>query len=106
MLSEAKHPCNCWRRQIAQVLRFAQDDNFLKDDNGWEMMPLAVVVQERKNVISIELLAAFEEVEFHDEAQAGDLRTERLRHFGCGLRGAAGGEQVVDNDHALALLDR
>src|SRR5215831_16300777 len=66
---------------------------------------LLVIVQQRKHFRIGKLLAAVEEVEFDHEAHAGDLGAQRPGQLGAGIGGAAGGQQVVDNDHFLAGLD-
>src|ERR1019366_8428938 len=53
-----------------------------------------------------ELRAALEEVEFDREAEAGDLAAKLTHQLHRRLHGAAGGEQIVDDDHALSRLDR
>src|SRR5215203_3601259 len=63
-------------------------------------------MQERVDVVVRQFLAAAEEVEFDDEAVTRDVSTEFLdqpRH--CGSR-AARREHVIDDQHALAVLDR
>ena len=66
---------------------------------------LFVVVEEAEDVVLFEAVAAFEEVEFDGESQAGDISAELLDELDGGFHGAAGGEQVVDEDDALAGLD-
>ena len=63
---------------------------------------LFVVVEEAEDVVLAELGAAFEEVEFDGEADAGDFAAELADELDGGLHGAAGGEEVVDDDDALA----
>jgi len=66
---------------------------------------LFVVVEQAEDVVLLEAVAAFEEVEFDGEGEAGDFSAELLDELDGGLHGAAGGEQVVDEDDALAALD-
>src|SRR5664280_1104539 len=66
----------------------------------------ALVVQQREHVVALELVAAFESVQFDHESQSADFGAQRLRHLGGGSSGAAGGQQVVADDDALARLDR
>jgi hypothetical protein len=66
---------------------------------------LLVVVEQAEDVLFGEAFAAAEEVEFDSEGQAGDYAAELLDQLeGC-FHGAAGGEQVVDEQDALAGLD-
>src|SRR5664280_3284 len=67
---------------------------------------LLVVVEEAEDVVLGELAAALQEVEFDGEGEAGDLASKLLHELDGGLHGAAGGEQVVDDHHALAWLNR
>ena len=66
---------------------------------------LFVVVEEAEDVVVLEAVAAFEEVELDREAEAGDFSAELLDELDGRFHGAAGGEQVVDEHHALAGLD-
>ena len=66
---------------------------------------LLVVVEEAEDVVFPEAVAAFEEVEFYGEGEAGDFSTELIYELYGGFHGAAGGEEVVDEDYALAGLD-
>src|ERR1700710_625777 len=66
---------------------------------------LLVVVQEAEDVVFLEFGSAFEEVELDGEAQADNLSAELADELHGGLHGAAGGEQVVDDENALAGLD-
>jgi hypothetical protein len=66
---------------------------------------LLVVVEEAEDVVFLEAISAFEEVEFYGEGEAGDFTAELLDELYGGLHGAAGGEEVVDEDDALAGLD-
>src|ERR1700722_18801002 len=68
-------------------------------------MALLVVVEQAEDVVLLEFLAAFEEVELDSEAEAGDLSAQLADELDGGLHGASGGEEVVDDDDALAGLD-
>src|ERR1035441_8452476 len=68
--------------------------------------PLHLVVQQREHVVALELVAAFEAVQFDHKSQATDFGAQRFRHRGGGAGGAAGGQQIVADDDALARLDR
>ena len=68
-------------------------------------LSLFVIVQEAENVVLPELGSAFEEVEFDGEADAGDFAAELANELDGGLHGAAGGEEIVDDNDALAGLD-
>src|SRR5512142_1602549 len=67
--------------------------------------PLLVVMQQGEDVLALELVAALEEVEFDDEAEAADLGVELLGEVDGGVGGTAGGQQVVHDDDALPALD-
>jgi hypothetical protein len=81
-------------RLVMRLLRNQSPRNFL-----------LVVVEQAEDVVLGEFGAAFEEVELDGEGEAGDLSAELLDELDGGLHGAAGGEQVVDQDDALAGLD-
>ena len=66
---------------------------------------LLVVVEEAENVVIGEAGAALEEVELDGEGEADDFSAQLLDELDGGFHGAAGGEQVVDEDDALAGLD-
>jgi len=68
-------------------------------------LPLLVVVEQAEDVVLGEAVAAFEEVEFDGEGEAGDFSAELLDQLDGGFHGAAGGEQVVYEDDALAGCD-
>src|SRR6185437_5272504 len=70
-----------------------------------DIAELFVVVQEAEDVVLLKLFAALEEVEFDGEAQACDLAAELADQLDGGLHRAAGGEQVIDDDDALAGLN-
>ena len=69
--------------------------------NSW----LLVVVEQAEDVVLGEAFAAAEEVEFDGEGEAGDFAAELFDELDGGFHGAAGGEQVVDEQDALAGLD-
>src|SRR5579864_3834576 len=62
-------------------------------------------MDERENVVAIELFAPLQEVEFEDKAQAAHLPVEFFDQFGDGRSGPAGGEHVVDDQHILPRRD-
>jgi hypothetical protein len=62
-------------------------------------------VEEGEDVVVPEAVAAFEEVEFDSEGEAGYFSSELLDEFDGGFHGAASGEEVVDENDALAGLD-
>ena len=49
--------------------------------------------------------AAFQEIEFQDEAQAGHFSVELFHQPGDGGSGPAGGQDIVDDQHILAGRD-
>ena len=63
-------------------------------------------MQQGKDVVLLELFARMKEIQFDHKTQAGDLRAQGFSELrGCFGR-ASGGEQVIDNDDALSLLNR
>src|SRR5580693_6235617 len=58
------------------------------------LQPLFVVVEEGEDVVVPEAVAAFEEVEFDSEGEAGYFSSELLDEFDGGFHGAASGEEV------------
>ena len=66
---------------------------------------LLVVVEEAEDVVVREARASVEEVELDGESQADDFSAQLFDELDGGLHGAAGGEEVVDEDDALAGLD-
>ena len=72
---------------------------------GWREASLLVVMQEAEYVVLGKFGAAFEEVEFDGYGEADDFAAELLDELDGRVHGAAGGEQVVDDDDALAVLD-
>ena len=62
-------------------------------------------MKQAENVVFGEALAAFEEVEFDCEGEAGDFSAELLDELYGGFHGAAGSEEIVYEDDALAGLD-
>src|SRR6266702_3981820 len=63
-------------------------------------------MQQAEDVVLRELRTAFEEIELHGEAEAGDFAAKLPHQLHRRLHRPAGGEQVVDDDHALPRLDR
>ncbi len=63
---------------------------------------LFVVLDQGEDVEAGEFFAAVEEGEFDGEGEAFDFAAEFLDELGCGRGGAAGGEQVVADDDAVA----
>jgi len=62
-------------------------------------------VKKAEDVVLFESVPAFEEIELHGEGQAGNFSAQLIDEFhGC-FHGSAGGQEVVDEDHALAWLD-
>jgi hypothetical protein len=62
-------------------------------------------VQQRKDVVLFQLFARMEEIQFDHKTQAGDLRAQGFSQL-CGCFGrASSGQQVIDNDDALSLLN-
>src|SRR6185437_16035440 len=68
--------------------------------------PLFAVMQKRKHVVVAEAIPPPEEVEFDGEAEARNLAPELLDELDACFHRAAGGEQVIHQDHPLARLDR
>src|SRR5579859_1021989 len=66
---------------------------------------LFVVVQQREDLRAVKPLSSFEKVQLHHKAQAHDLRAQRFSQLHAGIRGAAGGQKVVHDHHALAWFD-
>src|ERR1022692_5288420 len=66
---------------------------------------LAGIVQQREYVVVPKLVPALQEIQFHDKAQADDVRPERGRKAGGCFRGSAGGQQIIGDDHALPFLN-
>src|SRR5205823_7337539 len=66
---------------------------------------LLVVMQERKHIVLLQLCAWVKEVELHHKSQAGDVCAKRFRQLCRGFRSAAGGQQVVHNQHALSFFN-
>jgi hypothetical protein len=62
-------------------------------------------VEKAEDVVVGEAVAAAEEVEFDGDAEGGDFAAQALDEFDGGLHGAASGEEVVDDDDALAGTD-
>jgi hypothetical protein len=62
-------------------------------------------MQQRENVVLLELLAAVKEIEFYYEGQAGDVSAKRFGQLHSRGARSAGGEQIIDDDYALAGTD-
>ena len=61
-------------------------------------------MEKAEDVEAVKAVAPLEEVELDGEGEARDVAAELLNEFHGGFHGAAGGEQVVDEDDALAAL--
>src|SRR6185312_1056242 len=62
-------------------------------------------MQQREDIVFLQLLAAFEKIEFYYEGQTGDISAERLRELhGC-RAGPARSEQIIDDDYSLSAAD-
>lgn len=57
------------------------------------------------DVVAHELVAALQEIEFHDEAEAGDGAAHAGDELGNSGGGSTGREDVVDDENTLALFD-
>src|SRR6476646_3045515 len=66
---------------------------------------LFIILNQREHIESGELRAAVEERKFDGEGGAFDFPAQFFDELCGGERGAAGGEKVVANQHALAGLD-
>src|ERR687898_1181039 len=64
------------------------------------------VRDQRLHVVAGELVAAVQEGELDHEEEADDLAAELLDELRLRLRGAAGGEHVVVDDHPSSRRDR
>src|SRR5437899_11099350 len=62
-------------------------------------------MQERKNVVLLQLCARVKEVELHHKSKAGDLAAKRFSQLCRSFRSAASGQQVIHNKHALSFFD-
>jgi two-component system, OmpR family, KDP operon response regulator KdpE len=67
---------------------------------------LFVVVQQAEDVVFLEAVAALQKVQLDGKGQPGNLAAQLLHQLHGGLHGAAGGQQVVHQHHALAGLNR
>ena len=65
-----------------------------------------VVLDQREDLIFLQLLRAFEEREVYQEAAADDFAAGLLDQAGGGFGGAAGGDEVVNQQDALAARHR
>src|SRR5579875_3701375 len=61
-------------------------------------------MHQAEDVVVRKLGAAFEEVELDGNGEAGDFAAQLLDELHSGLHRAAGGEEVVDDDDALAAF--
>ena len=50
-----------------------------------------------KRLRSLRALSSLQKIQFNHEGEAGDVRAELIGEFGGGERGAAGGEQIIDD---------
>src|SRR5581483_3184985 len=66
----------------------------------------ALVLQQREDLVALELVAPVQELELDDERQPDHLAAELLDEVDRRLRGAAGREHVVVDQHPLAGDDR
>src|SRR5215469_3461490 len=80
-------------------------EKFLAAHECAATVSLLVVVEKTEDIVVGEAGAAFEEVEFDGDGDAGDDAAEALDELNRGLHGATGGEEVVDDDDALAGKD-
>jgi two-component system, OmpR family, KDP operon response regulator KdpE len=67
---------------------------------------LFVVVQQAEDVVFLEALAAFQEIELDGEAEPGNHAAQLLHQLDRALHGAAGSEQIVDQHNILSGRDR
>src|SRR5437764_8223959 len=63
----------------------------------------SVVLNERKTAHRTQTLAALEEVQFDHERASDDLAANLLREPHRSLGGAAGRQQIIDDQHARAV---
>src|SRR5229473_3669949 len=66
---------------------------------------LFIVLNQREGIDAVQFFPAVEEGKLDGEGGAFDGAAELLDELGGGSGGAAGGEQVVTNDYALAGFD-
>src|SRR5215472_16391304 len=62
-------------------------------------------MKKAEDVEVFEFVPAFQEVEFYGKAQAADVSAELLHEFHSCFHRAAGGEEVIDDDHVLPRFD-
>src|SRR3712207_4653030 len=64
--------------------------------------PSGLVLEQRAHVVAVEALAAGEELKLDDEGEAGHFAAEPFDQLADGFGRAAGGEQVVGDEDAVA----
>ena len=64
-----------------------------------------LVMQHRACFQIGEELAAFEEIEFNEEGEGSEVATELIDQVDRGFGGAAGGEEVIDQDDVFSGMD-
>src|ERR1700704_4240462 len=64
------------------------------------------VLDERGDVIARELVAAFERGELYQERKPDDLAFQLLHELDGARNRAAGGEEIIDDEHTSSRLDR
>ncbi len=69
-------------------------------------MPLEADQRAHRNAELSDFVGAAERRQIDDEAGSGDIGADLLEELDGGLRGAAGGDQIVDQDHSLAANER
>src|SRR5262245_7838861 len=65
-----------------------------------------LILNQRSHVVTSELLTSRQKFQFHYEYQSLDLASQSFHQIANGSRGAARREQVVRDDHAMAIADR
>src|SRR5579885_1197487 len=68
--------------------------------------PALLVMEQRQDLALRELAAPVEEAQLDDEAQTGDPGAEPFDQADGGRRRPPGGEDVVDHQHLLVVVDR
>src|SRR5579871_3437333 len=63
-------------------------------------------MEERHHVVVLKPFSALQEIQFHHERKSGNLAAECLCELGGSGGRASGRKQVVDDQHALAGLNR
>src|SRR6185312_15242905 len=64
------------------------------------------VLDQRADVVAVELLAPVQELELDHEREADDLSAELLHEVDLRLRRPPGGEKIVVDEDARSVLDR